>query len=164
MRKNKMKKGLHFANRYWGDITWLLVAPFNMYFYYLVINNPIDPVAYLTGIGEKVPAVNQLFSWALFGFNFAFTIISAFRILFRKKYSLRDFHYLIVGIIATYCFVGFIVPWFADVPYLGQEHFLNGVKVLQRTTTTFATSRAAIWLYKWFEGIDTPKKNAITED
>jgi len=144
-------KRLDFINRYWGDIAWFLTLPLHIYFYYLVINNEVDIDAYLLGTGEKTPPVDQRLSMALFCIYLAFSIVGACRIMFRKKYLLRDFHYLIIGALATYCFAGFIVPWLAACPYLSQSHFLNGVKVLQGINSTFLTSRIAIWLYKWWQ-------------
>ena len=145
------KKWLHFANRYWGDILWFLSLPFHIYFYCLVIKNPVDPHDEILGLETSTLPVSRHFIWVWLGFYLAFTIVSAFRVLFRKKHSLRDFHYLIIGAIAAYCFVGFILPWIAPSPYLSQSHFLDGAKFLQQINTTFLTARASIWLYKWYE-------------
>jgi len=141
-------KRLNFINRYWGDIAWFFTLPLHVYFYYLSITNKIDPDPYLTGVGEKTPPVDQRLSMALFCIYLAYTIVSACRILFQKKYALRDFHYLITGAVAACCFIAFILD---DNPYLTQLSYLNGVRALQQITLVFLISRIAIWLYKWWQ-------------
>jgi len=154
-------KKLNFISRYWGDIAWFLILPFHIYFYYLNITHEIDPDPYHTGVGEKMPLVNPQFSLALFCVYLAYTIFSAYRILFRKKYLLRDFHYLIIGILATRCFVWLV---FVGSPYLSQSDFFSHVKVLQQINLVFLNSRVAIWLYNWWQEPGPTEENLAPDD
>jgi len=139
-----IKKALCFANRYWGDFVFFLMSPLFVVFYLQAYN-------LLAGDLEHYIPVNRQLALALFYACLAYAIYGLIRVLFRKKRLLRDFCYLIAGVIAVLCFVWYIAPSSEITLFTTAWRFMSMTRILQQTIYVLYWTRGVIWLYKSYQ-------------
>ena len=139
-----MKKIRHIANAYWGDIIFCLLAPV-----LLVFDIQVTKTVPVTPEGDFLPVVGMGGAVSMFILYFIVVVVSIVRLIFLKKRALRDWTYLIAGIVATQCFVGYFR---FDSALVSQRVFVRNFNMLTIIGVSFLSARIAIWLYNvWQE-------------
>jgi len=141
-----LKNIFRFISTYWGDFAFFSILPFFLVFYSQASKDM--PVV----DGYFVPVVDRQHALLLFFLYLTYVVMSLVRILFFKKRLLRDWSYLVVGSVATLCFVAYLPSSSFDrTLFSSQISFLNYASLLQNTSVVFLDARIAIGLYKFFK-------------
>ena len=139
------------VGRYWGDIAWTALLPFQAYYQSQVLQT-IDEF-FSTGTFYQ----NNRDTWILMViFHAAYVLISASVLLCRiylfKKHTLRDYSYLVVGAYMLLALLGGV----SNVS--GAITFRNSMNILTHIIAAFAWSRIAICLFKKWQTRRKPRE------
>ena len=145
-----LKNIFRLINTYWGDIVFYSILPFFLVFYSQASKDlPLVD-------GHFIPVVDRQQALLLFFLYIIYAVVSLVRIILFQKRLLRDWSYLVVGIVTTLCFAAFLSPSkFVLTPISVHYAFSSYASALQNISVGLLQARIAIGLYKFFK-VDKP--------